>query len=1615
MINDSYYNEFTQRILFETILSELKERGGTTSGYGTLFEKFCQKIILTSPFFADDVVNVWLWKDFPGNGGLHDNGIDIVVLDKNNSFWAVQCKFYDKDASVNKSDIDSFIAATIREFVFEGRTYNFSQRYVFSTTESVSQNASGMFVLFGPESIFQCGIDWEHFSLDEVDNMQALGKKSPKPHQETAIEKVLEGFKTNDRGRLIMACGTGKTYTSLKIVEKYIELLKSNSAKNILYLVPSIPLLSQTILEWKTQTLLHNCNMFGVCSDETAGQDRRTRNRDELTVQMPIPATTDSSKIKEELDKGTANVNFFFSTYQSIDVVNKVQNDCDIEFDMVICDEAHRTIGAFKEEDEDISCFIKVHDKDFIKASKRLYMTATEKIYSSNAKADAEEGGWNVYSMDDESIYGPEFYYLSFGDAVTKQLLTDYRLLVLNIRKSDVANLRLPESAFSNLDDASRIIGALTALSKIPPEYNPEEFEQDPKPMKRVVAFCSTIAQADSIAQSFNHLADKKCLGEEYMRDQGFVIPHAKLITGQDNTKEKNKKLNWLRDEIEDGECRILTNARCLSEGVDVPSLDSVVFMAKKRSQVDIIQAVGRVMRKFGSGSEKKYGYIVIPVVISDERMTDKTLSANEDYKVVWQVVQALRSHDERLDTEINKVGVTGRLPQSICILNTFIPPISRKGHKVSSLRQEQEEGLDTDNPVASAGDYVVRIPSDEELKENEKTFSAQLVKHCGNRLYWEDWSKNIGDVTNNVALKIKSQITDSPSANRSFQKFVKDLRKLLNPSVSEEDCVSMLSEHIVTLPVLKSIFLENTLIDNNPITIIMESMVKRLSDLNSELEELEPFYQSVRKTVEGVTSSEGRQEIIRKLFEKFFQYALPQSAEKFGIVYTPVEIVDFIINSVKYTLNASFEANLTDKNIKILDPFTGTGTFVVRLLDILKESAVSEEDFKYKYLNDIWCNEIMLLSYYIALINIEDAYTRNNGSILPFEHAVLTDTFQLAEKRKKKYFSTVLFEEQEFTVANQKAREEDEDDIRIIIGNPPYSAGQKSANDKNKNDKYDNLDGRISDTYLKNTSVVAAKSMYDSYVRAFRWASDRISDNGIISFVSNGSYIDSVAFNGFRRELVKEFNSVYVFNLRGNQRTQGEVSRKEGGKIFGSGSRNTIAIIVLVKKHNQAFDGFIHYYDIGDYLSREEKLDIIRNFKSIENIPWEKITPDDNNDWINKKDTSFTKFTVIANKKGKEESVFGSRVSLGCSTARDSWVYNFSKKTLIENVDEFIDFYNSQRQAFFAAKAKNSKLIAEEFLTFDKTKITWGRDILKRLKKNSPIQNNNDIRVVMYRPFVKKYLNFNTDLISDPSLVDSIFPRGSNNVCIALAAPPLTQEFSCMVSNCICDYHLLGQTQMMPLFWNEESSSDSISIFDDTTIDGISDEFLAKCRAKFSDNSLTHRDIFAYVYGLLHSKQYKEKYKNNLSKELPRIPLLEGYKKYIDIGNKLIDLHINYETLKPTDVVKTKIKKDNYKITTIKFQNKNKDAIVFNDDILIYNIPAKIYDYKLNGRNPIEWVLDQYQYFVDPSSQNIDDPNLYDEKQNGKYIFNLIHSLITMSLKTIELAESLPDYKEID
>jgi predicted helicase len=847
--------------------------------------------------------------------------------------------------------------------------------------------------------------------------------------------------------------------------------------------------------------------------------------------------------------------------------------------------------------------------------------------------------------------------------------------------------------------------------------------------------------------------------------------------------------------------------------------------------------------------------------VIKDEKLTDAVLSSNEDFKVVWQVLQALRSHDERLENEINKFEHTHKLPSCVILANTFFPP-----------RKSGSIGAEIRRPVRDTDDYEGYLQPDlqlfpDDLRRNEELFGAATVKRVGNRLYWEDWSKEIGDVTNAVALKIEKIVRGNnanSAVSQEFRKFKKGLSEILNPEISEDDAIAMLAEHLVTLPVFMAIFDNEDFVSKNSITQIMSNMLMKLSDagLDSETEKLKDYYESVKETVRGIDNPAERQSLVKKIYETFFQYALPKAQEKFGIVYTPNEIVDFMIRSVEHVLKTEFKETLASQGIKILDPFTGTGTFIVRLLDLLHQDGVGIEKLERKYLDDIWCNEIMLLAYYIALINIEATFGAYKGSFLPFEHAVFTDTFQMAERRHNKeyQYSSYSSEYQDFKPAYERQKEEDASEIRVIIANPPYSVGQKNANDNNKNDTYESLDNRIKSTYLKDVKVNNVNSVYDSYVRSFRWASDRITENGIIAYVTNGSFIDNLAFSGFRRSLLEEFQHAYVFNLRGNQRTQGELSRREGGKIFGSGSRATICITVLVKHKGKPNDGFVHYFDIGDYLIREKKLSIIKTFGSIASIDWKTIVPDKGSDWLNKKNDKFADFLLIGDKKNGDGTIFSDHYSRGVATGKDTWLYNFDRNSLKNNIKSFVDVYRSEqirlRDIIKSPSNLETKSAAiTEKVIKDKQKIKWDRELLNKLASNvSLVVDVVSWQTAMYRPFVKVSMAYYPKIIQMNYLWSSIYPEpDSKNIVIAISAPPLKQTFSAIIADSIVDLHLLEQAQVFPLYWYEEQKhTGQIDLFSTEETHSkyekkyaITDETLKLFREQYEDKSLTKEDIF--------------------------------------------------------------------------------------------------------------------------------------------------------------------------
>ncbi|WP_347022480.1 DEAD/DEAH box helicase [Bacteroides ovatus] len=1671
---------------FKDILHKFRTESFTEKEKGTKFERLMRSWLLTDPRY-NALEHVWLWEEFPGRkdfGGM-DTGIDLVAKTAMGDYWAIQCKCYAADNVIDKPAVDSFLATSSRTFTNEVtfQTARFSNRVWISTTahwgsnaEEAIRNQEPPVTRIGMADLEASPVDWQKL-MDGLTGSAALveGKK-PREHQLTAISKAYAHYITegNDRGKLIMACGTGKTYTSLLIAE---QLLQGHGL--VLFMVPSIALLGQSLNAWCADAK-KPIKAVCICSDAKAS--RKTRgdfdDTDDSVVDLAVPATTNSKSIAAQLKQYREHDGLVvvFSTYQSIEAVAAAQEEILAEtngsygvFDFIICDEAHRTTGV-KIATRDESNFTKIHSNDNVRGRRRLYMTATPRLYGESAKVKASEKDCVLCSMDDKALYGEEFFRVNFSYAVQHGLLTDYKVLVLTVSEDDVPeNIRQDITSATtelNFDDTSKLIGVINGLSKLIRGDEGRTWEADPRMMRRAVAFCQSIGNESkagtsrfiaSILPKISRKYDENLNGESLRRTVSVATRH---IDGSMNAQERNEILQWLSDEPDnERECRVVTNVRCLSEGVDVPSLDAVLFLSARNSQVDVVQSVGRVMRTFhkGQADEKKYGYIIIPIVVPADIPAEEALDNSKTFEVVWAILNALRSHDDRFNAMVNRIALNKQKPSK----QTSTPSVTI-GKPGAGFQDGEEEARQMES---------AEIARQLELRfgELQDGMYAKLVEKCGDRLYWENWAKEIGLIAHKFIERI-SKLIQQGAHKKAFNDYLKSLQRDLNPSVDAAQAIEMLAQHMITRPVFDALFADYRFVHNNAVSRSMQRMIDLLQEqaFEKDTEVLEKFYRSVRMNVGGIDNLEGKQTIIKNLYEKFFKGAFPLTVEKLGIVYTPVECVDFIIRSVDDILKAEFDTSLTGENVHILDPFVGTGTFITRLL---QSGLVRPEDMERKYLREIHCNEIVLLAYYIADVNIESVFhdLTRRAEYLPYSGICLTDTFQLAEKKHNELF-TEFFQDNSKRVKKQLATH-----VRVIVGNPPYSIGQKSANDNAQNLSYPYLDNRIATTYAARSNAGLVRSLYDSYVKAFRWASDRIpkDQGGIIAFISNGAWLDGAGQDGMRRCLEEEFTSIYVLNLRGNARTSGEQRRKEGGGIFDAGSRTPIAITFLVK--NPAKKGqkaVIHYHDIGDYLTREQKLKMVKEFRSIAShkLDWQIIIPNDKADWINQRDGVFDSLIPLSDKNKDNKNVIFHGFTRGIVTSRDAWCYNCSQQILEENTIRSIDFYNNEVERFLKAKDENHNLVAKDFINYDSTKFAWDRAQKERdVSKGKHYKfEKSSIRLSLYRPFCKQHCYFNRSLNNCVYQIPQLFPTSEHdNLVICVRGIGGNKDFSVLIASIIIDYNSFeAGVQCFPLYWYEENKNPQATLFDDAETnryirrDGITDWILKEVRSRFGGTkAISKEHIFYYVYGLLHSPQYRERFADDLKKSLPRIPIVDNVQDFMAFykaGKELADLHLNYEqgineqmtgqdgdyqfyasmpmfayrffgvkVAGDIDIWQGEWTEETYqhfaveKMRFAKVRDENgklvadKSKIIYNRHITIENIPPQAYDYIVNGKSAIEWIMERYAVTIDKASLIKNDPNDWSREHNQpRYILDLLLSVIMLSCKTVEIISELPKLK---
>ncbi len=1375
-----------------------------------------------------------------------------------------------------------------------------------------------------------------------------------------------------------------QTYTSLKIMEAL-------DPKIMLFLAPSIALLSQTFREYakeKSEPFYASI----VCSDDKVGQSKNEDNDDINFSELPLKPSTRLEDILSVYEKAQKENKRFiiFSTYQSALRIKEAQEAGLGEIDLVICDEAHRTVGAMysSNERDDKNAFTLCHSDENIKAKKRLYMTATPKVYSESSKAKAKESDNAIYSMDDEEIFGEEIYTLNFSQAIALDLLTDYKVIILAVRKENLSGVtnsvnkkisqlkaegtKLDKKLINN-EFVCKIVGTHKGLAKqdliVLDKENKEDHnlqnQYDTAPSQRAINFCKSINTSKNIKDSFETIME--CYDEELkkksFKNLKISIEH---IDGTMNCKERLEKLENL-NAFEPNTCKVLSNARCLSEGVDVPALDSIVFFDGKSAMVDIIQAVGRVMRK---AKRKKRGYIILPIALEESEIQNLDEAVNNtNFKNIWKVIKALRSHDQSLVDEA-----------------TFKEKIKIFGSD-DGKKQDDEKTLFDAILLQDLADAVYNV----------------MPTKLGDRNYWENFTKKTGNIARTLNNRLKIIFEKNPEF---FHGFLDSLRENIHQNIKEDEALDMITSHIITKPIFDALFGDNI---QNPIAKALDKMVQKLSTLGlqGETKDLKNLYESVKTEAAHAKSQKSQQELIKNLYNTFFKEAFKKQSEKLGIVYTPIEVVDFILRATNGILKKHFNTDFNDQSITIFDPFTGTGSFIARLLS--KENAlISDEALKEKFLNHCFAFDIVLLSYYIALINITQAAQNRDSSLKNFKNIALTDSLDIYEEKNDKGvfpFFEDLKENKDIkdTLADQN--------IRVIIGNPPYSSGAKSGNDNNQNLSHPKLEKLVYEKYGKNSTAKVGKTTRDTLIQSIRMASDLLKDKGVVGFVVNGSFIDSKSADGFRKCVAKEFSHLYVLNLRGNQRTSGEVSRKEGGKIFDSGSRATIAIVFFVKDTSVP-NNTIFYYEVEDYLKREAKLNLLANFENLESVPFKEITPNDKGDWINQREDGFDKLIPLKrDKKLQNDSVFDIN-SNGVASGRDPWVYNFSPNILTQSVQKCIDTYNADLKRFNARfreafkqrtkgvkSAELYKQLNDKEITTDKTKIAWTRALKQEFIKNKNLQESHEkcIRLAMYRPFNKQWLYFDKNLNEEQSQLPKIFPdKSARNVVINT----ITRNFCSLIGDTIPDTHFIGDANAYPLYYYDDLGN---------RYSAISGYALNLFRKHYKDNLIAEEEIFYYIYAILHHKGYLEKYKNSLAKEAPRIALSDDFKELSTLGKELAELHLNYESGEMHTSVKytTLMNAETEGYYDVEKMIKKGDRIIYNQNIAITKIPQKAFNYVVNGKSAIDWVIERYQKTKDKESLIENNPNDY---AGGKYVFELLCRVIKLSEKSVDLIEKISE-----
>ena len=1534
---------------FDDVLVQIRNEATSSRDLGDRFERVTLDFFQADRHYSNRFGSrVWSWKKWAYDNGIDrpDEGIDIVAEERNGDLCAIQCKCYADDGSIDLKALGTFMTAA--------GTYNMKNLILVYTGDHVTEKAEFHLkrrngAILTQEMMRDAAVDWSEFP-----RLKSRKPHKMRPYQQDALKRVAEGFGNDGRGQLLMACGTGKTLVSLRVAEKVVP-----AGGTVLYLVPSITLIQQGMRAWSENRTVGQY-YIGVCSDKTVSGE------DGSITELECPVSTDPNDLKRYLvGRPKDRMTVIFCTYNSIQVVANALGRGRI--DLALCDEAHRTIGGAGE-----SYFTKVHEDANIRIKQRLYMTATPKIFTDKIRKAADAQERKIYAMDDEKVYGPVFYELKFDEAVHKHdALSDYRVRIAFIDPSlmdpDLQASLTDEQGLLPLNEKNKMVAAWHSL------LHPDRDEDAERLLQRVIVFSNTI----KASKRFAGVTDGPSSGPSQDSFGGVVSMvkavkptdndvEARHVDGKTRALERKKQLRWLGESGRDPQkCRLLSNARCLSEGIDVPALDGVIFMEPRKSMVDVVQAVGRVMRRHPG---KEYGYVILPVAVPAGEDINKTLDDGTTWKVVWEVLNALRSHDSTIAAEINrlvldkKIGNDGSVGERIRIMSV------------------------TDSTSGSADNRF--------FAKFYPKLASKLVEKVGDIDYYDAYGKELGNAARSMEGQLRVMTGRRGLMREEIRRLHESMKVMINGSVTEDDTVQMLAHHMVLSRVFDALF-QGEFKSHNPISAALERLTSKAM-FGVELKGLEKFYADAKRELGGIKTREARQNFIKKVYGNFFKSAYKKGTEKHGIVYTPVEVIDFMIRSVDEVLRGQFGRGFVDKSVAVLDPFTGTGTFITRLL----ESGLIDSNLYERYRSGLHANELMLLAYYVASVNIETTFQSlaGSGKYVPFTGICYTDTLNTnpryrKESRHRKVESKL---DGSFKKAHERIKRQNESCLWVIMGNPPYSAGQSDYNDENPNVPYPDIDRRIRDTYARKTKASYVNSLHDSYIRSFRWASDRIGKAGIIAFVTNAGFIRSEGGAGVRACLYEEFTDVWCFDLRGNARTQGETRKRESGNVFSSGSRSPVAITILVKNSNKK-KHTINYRDIGDYLTMEQKLKIIRDAVSISGIKeWQNVIPDSNHDWVDLRDSGFTEYLPMGSKEakaGKGNAIFRT-YSLGMSTNRDMWAYNYSRSELSKNMKRHIDYCNSQDLKYPKIDPRQAK---------------WSSDLSKSLARlgSKPKFEKEKIRTALYRPFFRQRVYFEKAFVERRGKTHLFFPKTHSENLVICVPYGSSGKFSTLITNITPDIQVMFNGRCFALHtYNNGARRDNIT-----------DYVLNEYQSHYHDRKIAKVDIFYYVYGLLHHLEYRNKYANSLSKDLPHIPMAPNFWAFRDAGKTLADLHLEFFEEDRNDNRHSlgsprnsfgkpaKMAFDKYKDPNTGRKKTDYTKLKINGILAYDNIPET--DYRVNGRTPLEWLADRYRFTTDKDSGITNDPC---ENLTENDMISLVERAVHVGVRSDEIIGSLPE-----